>query len=90
MGIGIGIVLLVLGLILLTGAVDLPDGIANHIADDTLGWILLGAGVLALVLGLYMMTARRRSDTYVERRYDGPARSTRVERDYHDVDPGQP
>lgn len=90
MGIGIGIVLLVLGLILLTDAVDLPDDISSRIADDTLGWILLGVGVLAIVLALYMMTARRRRDTYVERRYDGPARNTRVERDYHDVDPGQP
>ena len=41
MGIGVGIVLLVLGLILVTGAVDLPAEVDDAIAGNTLGWIFL-------------------------------------------------
>jgi uncharacterized BrkB/YihY/UPF0761 family membrane protein len=57
MGIGTGIVLGVLGLILLTGTiqVDLP-----WIEDYTLGWILLLAGVIAIIL---FMTIWRRGGT---------------------------
>jgi len=68
---GLGIVLLVLGLILLTGAVDLPASIDDAIASETLGWILAAAGVLAILIGLYSMSQSRRSTTRVEqRRYD--------------------
>lgn len=76
MGIGIGIVLLVLGLILVTGAVDLPASIDDAIAGDTLGWILLIVGALAIVLALVMNQQRSRStSTYVEeRRADPPLR----------------
>jgi hypothetical protein len=57
MGIGTGIVLAVLGLILLTGTiqVDLPG-----IEDYTLGWILVIAGVIAVLLS---MTVWRRGGT---------------------------
>lgn len=57
MGIGTGIVLGVLGLILLTGTiqVDLP-----WIEDYTLGWILLVAGIIAIVVS---MTVLRRGGT---------------------------
>lgn len=68
MGIGTGIVLGVLGLILLTGTiqVDLP-----WIEDYTLGWILVLAGVISIVLS---MTIWRRGGTtrVVERDVDGP------------------
>lgn len=76
MGIGIGIVLLVLGLILVTGAVDLPASVDDAIAGDTLGWIFLIVGALAIVLALVMNQQRHRSSsTYVEeRRVDPPAR----------------
>ncbi|MGD9960055.1 DUF6458 family protein [Nocardioides sp.] len=67
MGIGIGIVLLVIGLILVTGAVDLPASIDDAIASDTLGWICLVAGALAIVLALVMNSQRTRSTTRVER-----------------------
>ena len=43
MGIGLGIILLVLGLILLTGAVDL-SAIDEFVASETLGWILVVGG----------------------------------------------
>ena len=68
MGIGTGIVLAVIGLILLTGTiqVDLPG-----IEDYTLGWILLVAGAIAVVLS---MTVWRRGSTtrVVERDVQGP------------------
>ena len=69
MGIGVGIVLLVLGLILLTGAVDLPDSMENAIAGETLGWILFFAGVLALVLSLVINKQRTRTTHVEERRH---------------------
>ena len=68
MGIGTGIVLAVIGLILLTGTiqVDLPG-----IEDYTLGWILLVAGAIAVILS---MTVWRRGGTtrVVERDVEGP------------------
>jgi drug/metabolite transporter (DMT)-like permease len=71
MGIGIGIVLLVLGLILVTGAVDLPAEIDDAIAGNTLGWIFLVVGVLAIVLALVM-----------NRRLNSPASTEVTERRY--------
>lgn len=67
MGIGTGIVLGVLGLILLTGTiqVDLP-----WIEDYTLGWILVVAGVISIVLA--MTVGRRGGTTVVERDVSGP------------------
>jgi NADH:ubiquinone oxidoreductase subunit H len=65
MGIGIGIALLVVGLILLTGAVDLPQSMDNAIAGETLGWILTIVGVLAIFLALVMNQQRSRT-THVE------------------------
>ena len=67
MGIGLGIVLLVLGLILLTGAVDLGGVLDEYVASETLGWILVAAGVLSLVLALVMNQQRSRT-THVEER----------------------
>lgn len=67
MGIGTGILLGVLGLILLTGTiqVDLP-----WIEDYTLGWILVVAGILAIVLSMTIW--RRGGTTVVERDVSGP------------------
>jgi Domain of unknown function (DUF6458) len=73
MGIGIGIVLLVLGLILVTGAVDLPAEIDDAIAGNTLGWIFLAVGVLAIVLALVIHRPRTRTEApteVTERRYE--------------------
>lgn len=69
MGIGLGIILLVLGLVLALGAVDLPASVDNAVATDTLGWILIVAGALALVLALVMNQQRSRT-THVEERRD--------------------
>jgi uncharacterized membrane protein HdeD (DUF308 family) len=69
MGIGVGIVLLVLGLILVTGVVNFDIG---FIDDQGLGWIFVIVGVLAIVLALVMNQQRSRTKHVEERRYDGP------------------
>ena len=71
MGIGIGIFLIVLGLIGVTGAVTLPDSIQDNIATDTLGWIFLIVGIIAIALSLIMNQQRQRT-TYVEERRIDP------------------
>lgn len=67
MGLGLGIVLIVLGLILTTGVVNYD---INFIEDTTLGWILLAAGILALVLGLVMNKQRGETRHVEERRVE--------------------
>ena len=67
MGIGLGIILLVLGLIFAMGVVDLPASVDEVVATNTLGWILIIAGVLAIVLALVMNQQRSRT-THVEER----------------------
>lgn len=66
MGIGLGIVLVLAGLILVTGVVNYD---VNFIEDTTLGWILLIVGALALVLSLVINQQRTRSSTHVEERH---------------------
>jgi protein-S-isoprenylcysteine O-methyltransferase Ste14 len=71
MGIGVGITLLVVGLILVTGAVDVPDGVNDVVATDTVGWICVVVGALALVLAVLLTRQRSRSTRVVEeQRYD--------------------
>jgi uncharacterized membrane protein HdeD (DUF308 family) len=68
MGIGIGIVLIVIGAILLWAVqADLP-----LVSDDTLGIILIVAGILAVVLALVMNAQRTRTKHTQENRYEGP------------------
>ena len=69
MGIGIGILLLVLGLILLFAIKEFPDAVQEVVDPGTVGWILVIAGVLALVLGL-VMNKQRATTTHVEERRD--------------------
>ena len=71
MGIGLGIVLLVIGLILVMGVVQIDIG---FIDDTGLGWILVIVGALAVVLALVMNKQRSETKHVVERRYDGPPR----------------
>lgn len=73
MGIGIGIFLIVLGLIGVTGAVTLPDAIQGSIATETLGWIFLIVGILAIALAL-VMNQQRQKATYVQERRVDPLR----------------
>jgi cytochrome c biogenesis protein CcdA len=67
MGIGIGILLLVLGLIILFAIKEFPASIQDVVDPTTVGWILVIAGVLSLVLGLVMNNQRSKT-THVEER----------------------
>lgn len=70
MSIGLGILLAVVGAVLLTKAVNLPD--SWPIDTVPLGWILLIAGIVAIALSL-VLNRQRQSTRTVERRYDeGP------------------
>ncbi len=71
MGIGLGVVLFVVGLILVLDVIEFD---INFVNDETLGWILLIAGILAIVLALVLNAQRSRSRHVEERRYDGPPR----------------
>jgi uncharacterized membrane protein HdeD (DUF308 family) len=69
MGIGIGILLIVIGLILLLDVIeDFPDAIENVIDIETLGWICLIVGILAIVLALVISRQRSRTTHIQERR----------------------
>ena len=68
MGIGVGILLLVIGLILLLDVIEAyPDVITDVIEIETLGWICLIVGILAIVLAL-VMNQQRSKTTHVEER----------------------
>lgn len=67
MGIGVGILLLVLGLILVLEAIDLPASITDAVDAQTIGWICVIAGALALVLAL-IMNQQRSKTTHIEER----------------------
>lgn len=70
MGVGVGVVLLVVGAILFWAVeVDIPG-----VSDDTLGVILMVAGVIAIILALIMNQQRSNTKHVEERRYDGPRR----------------
>ncbi|MET1059873.1 MAG: DUF6458 family protein [Nocardioides sp.] len=72
MGLGTGVVLLVVGLILALDAIDLPASIDDAVATDTVGWILIAVGALAIVLALVMNAQRSRTTTVVEDRRPPP------------------
>ncbi len=67
MGYGVGILLLVIGLILTLGAVDLPSAVTDVVQADVIGWICLIVGALAIVLVLVTNQQRSRT-THVEER----------------------
>lgn len=69
MGIGVGILLLVIGLILLLGVIeDFPDAVTDVVDVDTLGWICLIVGILAIVLALVLNQQRSKTTVVEERR----------------------
>jgi len=65
MAIGLGVVLLVVGLVLVLDAVTVDLSFVN---DHTLGWILVAAGALAIVLSLIVNAQRTQRTTVVEDR----------------------
>ncbi len=69
MAIGLGIVLIVLGLVFALDVINVDTSVVD---GQTLGWILLLAGVLAIIVSLVVNQQRTRSTTVVEER--GPGR----------------
>ena len=70
MVIGLGIVLVVLGLVFALDVVNIDTAAVD---TTTLGWILLAAGVLAIVVSLVINQQRSRT-TVVEQRREGDVR----------------
>jgi NADH:ubiquinone oxidoreductase subunit H len=52
MGIGISVVLLIVGLVLVTHAVDLPTSVTDHVAADTVGWICVIVAIVGFVIAV--------------------------------------
>ncbi|USQ80341.1 DUF6458 family protein [Ornithinimicrobium faecis] len=70
MGIGLGITLLVVGAIMSFTTLD-SDYIGTNL--DTVGWILIAGGALAIILGLIQNAQRTRTaHTVVQERRGGP------------------
>jgi H+/Cl- antiporter ClcA len=67
MGIGLGIVLIVIGAALVW-AIEVD---VQFIDDNNLGWILMVAGVVAIILSLVINAQRSRSTTRIEERRVG-------------------
>ncbi len=67
MGIGVSILLLVIGLILVLDAIDLPEAVTDVLEATTIGWICVIVGALGLVLPL-VMNQQRSKTTHIERR----------------------
>ena len=65
MAIGSGIVLIVLGLILVLDVINIDTSVVD---TGTLGWILLVAGIVAIVISLIVNQQRTRSTIVQERR----------------------
>ena len=81
MAIGLGIVLIVIGAILSFAInVDIPG-----VSDDVLGYILIAAGLLAIILSFAMRGRVNRGYTATRQSTVDPATGTRVDRT--DVDP---
>lgn len=68
MGIGLGIVLIVIGAILIFAY----NGNVPYMDDNTLGYILIAAGVVALIAALVLNAQRGRTKHVQENRYEGP------------------
>ena len=69
MAIGLGIVLIVAGLVLVLDVVNWDTAAVDM---ETLGWILLIAGALAIVISLIVQSQRTRSTHVVEERRQPP------------------
>jgi uncharacterized membrane protein HdeD (DUF308 family) len=65
MAIGLGVVLIVAGLILV---LDVVDWDTSSVDTETLGWILLVAGALAIIISLIVNAQRSRTTAVVEER----------------------
>lgn len=82
MSIGSGILLIVIGAIL-NFALDVR---VDWIDLDLVGYILMGAGALMVIIGLINMMRRRSVETTARTQVD-PATGSRVTRSEHTADP---
>ena len=82
MSLGTGIVLFVIGAIL-TFATDIQLAWINL---DIVGWILMGAGIVGIILGLVVLLRRRQTVATTRSAVD-PASGERVTRSTTDRDP---
>ncbi len=64
--IGLGTLLLVLGLVFVLDVINVDSGLVD---TATLGWILVGAGVLAIVVSLVAARQRSQATVVEERRH---------------------
>lgn len=64
MGIGLGVFLALIGLVIELNVIeyDIP-----RVNDDALGWLLIIAGVISIVLSLIAWTSRGRRSVVVDR-----------------------
>ena len=58
MGIGISVLLLIVGLVLLTHAVELPASVTDHVATDTVGWICVVVAIVGFAIALLVGRGR--------------------------------
>ena len=82
MSIGLGILLIVIGAIL-TFALNFT---VSWINLDLVGYILMGAGIVIVIIGIVLMT-RRRHTTVTSRSVDGAGRERLSEADRRDDPP---
>jgi membrane-bound ClpP family serine protease len=80
--IGLGIFLFVVGAILVWG-LDVDGGVVNI---DTIGFILMGAGLVTVIIGIALL-ARRRQTISTTRSAVDPASGERVTQRSTDSDP---
>ena len=73
MSMGAGIALIVIGAIL-AFAVDLPN---DYVDLTTIGYIMMGAGVVVFLIGLVLLVRRRQTDTVTRTEGVGGAQVTR-------------
>lgn len=67
MVIGLGILLIIAGLVLVLDVVDIDSSAVDM---STLGWILLVAGIVAIIISLIVNQQRTKATTVVEERRD--------------------
>lgn len=80
MGYGLGIFLAALGLILIYALeVDIPG-----IGQEALGWILVVAGLLIVVLTAVQLNARRRSETVARTTHSDGSQTVQERTDHND------
>lgn len=83
MGYGLGIFVAVVGLVLIFALdVDLPG-----VTDDTLGWILVLAGVLIVIITAVQLNSRRRAQSTATTTHADGSQTVEQRTTHHDPPP---